>query len=280
MIRFVVNGTVYCIGLTTMAAVLVSSGYNYFHATEFVFAHGLGGNSLQADYYKNHRMFSSSYTTFSFPDAADGHFNARESSLGQDNEVECLHTICEKTKETKASNLILYGVSRGASTIINYMGKHNPSYVKALILESPFDCVENVVHSTIKPIGLGWLPSSAHHGFAETFYGKYKRDGMHPIDMITKITNKDLPILFICSKKDDLVPCSSTQALYYKCKELGFTNAYILVLKSGQHAHFLENSKSHDIYQNTVHAFYKKFKLPYTTAYVPSDEAILTRCQP
>src|ERR1700722_8282897 len=81
---------------------------------EFVtfFAHGLGGDKTQGHYYhinsRHNGFIEGSLETFNFKD----YLNPRSSCLGQNNDIEALHTVTKNFKK-----VILVGVSRGAATI-------------------------------------------------------------------------------------------------------------------------------------------------------------------
>ena len=70
-----------------------------------------------------------------------------QSSLAQENEIERLAQTFDQVIVKKEKKSVLIGVSRGASTIINFMGLYNPEHVQAIILESPFDCVDSIARS-------------------------------------------------------------------------------------------------------------------------------------
>jgi len=101
-----------------------------------IFAHGYKRNSREVKYYEP--FFRVPLNTFNFPDAQDGYFNSRETSLAQDNEIEAFMDECAKHTNNEK---ILIGNSRGASTIINSLGLYTIPGVRAAILESPFDHV-------------------------------------------------------------------------------------------------------------------------------------------
>jgi len=236
-----------------------------------IFAHGFGANGRQAKYYE--RWLKTALKTFNFPDAQSGDFNPRETSLGQDNEIEALVAACAKYSNHEK---ILIGVSRGASTIINSLGLHKIPDVKAAILESPFDHVQSVASNFIPKL-FRFLPgirSIAHWG---TFFvcRKYKRNGVQSINVVDDIP-KDLPILFICSQTDKLIPCESTKRLYAKLREAGHENVHILVLEQGRHANLLRE----ELYSWVVHAFYKKYDLPHNEQLAHEGSFHFSQCQP
>ncbi len=250
-------------------------------STHYLFAHGLGATERQASYYRDKHVILTPYHTFSFPDAENGILDYSKTSLAQDNEIECLKKayddICIKTKLRKP-NIVLSGMSRGASTIINFMGKHNPKKIKALVLESPFDSMESVLQQKLKTYWLSWLPFGLGlelaQWVAKNRYGQYNPDGLQPIDHITKIKNKNLPILFIYSKEDILIPWESTYSLFKACKKAGFSAVHAIIIEHGSHGYLLED-KSHHEYTQALHAFYQKYNLPHDSMLAQKGSKLL-----
>jgi len=157
--------------------------------------------------------------------------------------------------------LVTFGVSRGASTILNLMALNDLPMVKALVLESPFDAMVTVLNNKREQLPLGWLLSPDFGQLIlEICFWQYKRDGIRPIDLVSGI-RKDLPILIICSLEDRLVPWYSSVKLYQKLKQSGHPSAHLLVVDHGQHAKIWTGPDG-DKYQAAVHAFYAKYNLP------------------
>jgi len=242
-----------------------------------IFAHGYGGDGQQAKYYEP--LFNVPLRSFNFPDAQDGYLNSRETSLAQDNEIEALMDECAQHTNNKK---ILIGVSRGASTIINLLGLHKIPGVRAAILESPFDHVKSIAHHFVRVLPgicrlLRFLPgisSIAHWG---TFFvcKKYKRSGVQPINVVDDIP-KDLPILFICSQTDTLIPCESTMRLYVRLREAGHEKVHILILEHGRHSNLLREN----LYEPVVNAFWKKYGLPHDEQLARRGYSRFYLCQP
>lgn len=241
------------------------------HQISYIFSHGLIDSHKQAFPYLESSQPDKPYIlkypliTFDYPDVSSGilKINRLQSSLAQDNEIERLEQVYSYLK----GKAILVGVSRGASTIINFIAQYNPDNALALILESPFDCVDNIVKSLIHRCKIHWIPGlSKKSGNIMSFlFCKYNPKGIRPIESIEKIPI-DMPILLVCSAKDALVPVWSSlnlyQALYYR----GNKNTYLLVLPDGKHAHLITDPINGVIYQQVTHAFYQKFGLPHDPA--------------
>jgi len=73
-----------------------------------------------------------------------------------------------KDNKTGNSEIVIFGLSRGASAVLNLMALYNPPQVKALVLESPFDTVGSIIDNKRKQLHLEWFS----HDAGEVYYGK------------------------------------------------------------------------------------------------------------
>lgn len=251
----------------------------------YLFSHGLGDSHKQAWKYTPARQKKKPYIiqepliSFDYPDVSKSIFrvNRLQTSLAQDNEIKCLAQNYYKYKPS-----VLVGVSRGASALINFMGIYQPTEVGALILESPFDCVNSIVDRLAHETRWAYLPGLKKYGLniMSFIFCKYRPDGIRPIDQIAKIA-KDLPILIICSAQDTLVPVWSTINVYKALIETGHSNTYLLVVPEGKHAELISHRMYGTIYQHVVHAFYCKHNLPHDQNLARKGSTLLNQwCQP
>lgn len=217
-----------------------------------VFAHGLGGDKEQGSYYHldfgNNGFIEGTLKTFNFAD----YKNPFTSCLGQENDISFLHAACKNL-----NGVILVGVSRGAATIINYVGTMHPKNIRALVLESPFDKVESITNHL--------NAQNPNHSFKLSYYPNYNPNGLHPINVVDKIS-PEIPVLFIVSQADALIPAHTITPLYEKLKSAEHKKVHILMLKHGKHANILWG-KEGTMFKNVVHAFYKHYGLPHNPAW-------------
>lgn len=120
--------------------------------TIFIFAHGIFDASCQAEQYKSVLPNNAMIISFDFNDAMRIPWIYRPflSSLAQENEIEQLNSVYEslvaffQDQKYPIPNIILIGMSRGASVILNFLARKNPEHVAAAICESPFDSMQHV----------------------------------------------------------------------------------------------------------------------------------------
>lgn len=258
--------------------------------TAFLFAHGLGGDEEQMDFYSSAELVAN--TTRSLASSCYApHFDDQffgisfRSSLGQDGDIACLAGAYQAwAVDNKGGghgkNIVLCGVSRGASAIINFMARAQCKQVKALVLESPFDTVNSVVDGILGR--LTWIPGLSWLGRRLIIKGvnpAYNPQGVQPIEVVDKI-QQDVPILLVCSKEDRLIPCVATVRLYKKLKRQGRQNVYLLICKSGPHANILNHADALR-YRNVTHAFYQRYGLWHIPAYAHAGQQDFhDNCQP
>jgi len=255
-----------------------------------VFAHGLGGNWQQALCYSennehngyrltnplNWHIMKEPIHSFNFPHVNEDFSTNQQVSLGQHIEIGRL----KSEHDTLTTDTVLVGLSMGASTIINYASAHYTPRIKALVLESPFDAIENVVK--FKTQSFSWIPGSYSLGTSfmnsRFMYPLYDKNGIKPLTSINKL-DKNLPIIFIHSQTDSLIPISCSRHLYCHLKKAGHTHVYLLELNDGNHANYFSGSDAQK-YQNVVHAFYKKYNLPHDEQLARLGQPLLAQCQP
>ena len=243
--------------------------------TRFIFAHGLGGDDEQITWYKSGNNTSWSILpatsiSFNFPEAEFKHVQGKriklpldnnKVNLAQEGDIQALTAIYKQVKqESPESKIVLMGMSRGASAIITFVATQQPTGIKALVLEAPFDTLETILTQLKKKYEHASAAEQAAIARQWNF-PNYNKQGIKPINVVNKI-NKHIPILLIHSRQDTLIPFESSKALYTKLRQSGHKHVYLLELYYGEHARY-QFSKSALTYQQVVNAFYKKYGIPH-----------------
>jgi len=251
--------------------------YNAYGLT-YLFSHGFADRSKQVNrYVKEYRtrrgkikknkfyIIDGKIKVFNYPDAACKPFvNIFKACLGQEKDLQALRRAYHQIDDDE---IVLVGVSRGASTIATFMGVDKPKKIKAVVLISPFDHLINVFKPT---------------RFSRFLYRLFKKlscfneNGKHPIDWMCKM-DKTIPIIFVCSKIDKTVPCRSTINLYRSLVTHGHKKVYLLCLPEGKHAKLLKSSCA-EMFQNIVHAFYCAYNLPNNGEFACMGKKLLEKC--
>lgn len=262
----------------------------------YLYAHGIAHHKEQAFWYlkktphgieNKHYLIDGRLFTFDFPDATRRFWriNFFNTSLGQANELTSLYQAYSQSlktliQENESTNLVFLGLSRGAAAGITFLGLFKTPYIKAAVFESPFDTHAHLVDGILKKMHLDSIPGMQTVGswLMQAAFMQHKKDGICPLDAVSSI-QKDMPILLVCSKEDTTVPYQSTVELYKKLKESGHEHVYILILNTGKHSKLLSDILG-ELYQNTVHAFYKKYNLPHNPLFAAKGQKSLECCQP
>lgn len=169
----------------------------------------------------------------------------RKYNLGQEADIQAI----QNTYEQSTGDILAFGVSRGSCALINWISIHQPDRIKALVLEGCPTSVEDIIqHST------GYL----HHAYS--IFGKliprltsYKSQGLSAKNNLLQLP-KDLPILFITSKNDWVVPWTIPWGLYTTLKENGY-NVHIIILERAGHIDYLSNNPEDT--QTYLEGYYK-----------------------
>ncbi len=273
--------------------------YNSEQTIAYLFAHGLGATQQQAitlfAHVREKDLYNDSYiynpfwiiddpiVLFDFPDAKDRENEYRQQyvNLGQKQDMQRFDLAYHKAmNELPHHNFVFVGVSRGAATTINYVGLYKPQKVRALVIESSFDSITTVVKHLLKRFYIDWLPFSTEIGLkiAQAQFANFDTEGIFPSATILKLP-PSLPIIFVHSQKDRVIPIKSSRTLYVALKALGYQHVYLLELEAGLHGKLMLGSEA-STYQNVVHAFYKKYHLPYNHEFARLGDPLLALCQP
>jgi dienelactone hydrolase len=112
--------------------------------------------------------------------------------------------------ETKRKHLVLFGVSRGATTCFYTamkLGPEEAKHVSLVLVEAPFDTLEHVINaSSALPRLLRWF-------FCAFCDWRGARDEAAAYDFDTHAVHLRCPVAFVLSTKDRRVPNECTQAL-------------------------------------------------------------------
>lgn len=245
-----------------------------------LFSHGVGDTNKLATVYQNgskkdaQNRSTIPFRTFSFDyeDARPGKFykipRISNTSLAQTNEIlrfkDAFLSMSKTLQEEQGSNykIVLYGLSRGASTIIMFLATYPElcNHVAAVIVESPFDSIDTIITSKIQSMGLEKVVSlQAGQRIFQSIFKLYNPTFPAPANVITKIPY-EIPIIFVCTKEDATVPHHSTKNLYHALLFDGHDKAHLIEVERGKHGKILQGPDG-DTYQKEIFHFYKKYGL-------------------
>lgn len=192
--------------------------------------------------------------------------NRSKMYMGQAQDIQTIHQAVQKVPADNET--ILYGCSRGAATLINYMAQHNPQQVKAMVLDATPSNMPQATHTALAKLG---LHQSWDKSLFRTIFPAYPCDATAPVDAIQNIKNKALPILLIHSQQDSKVPFVNSLQLYREFKQQGFKYVHLAAIPTGRHSFLLQDDTVKDRYLQAVHSFYKAYNLPHNPEHATAD---------
>lgn len=187
-------------------------------------------------------------------------------NIGQKKDINALHKAYKKhCKAFPGTDVILYGDSRGAATIFNFIALHKPQQVKAAVLDGIFDTVPHCIKHFLYD-DKGQAAEERMHQILSWVMWSYRKNGTNP-RQCAEIINDDVPLLFVTSLCDGLVSPQCTINLYKRLRERGHQKIHLLVLKKSLHpAYMIGDPEDKTAYETVVHAFYKQYGLPHNSA--------------
>lgn len=198
-----------------------------------IFSHGLDlrkdVHKMQAQMYIDNNIITGPCITFNYNDSP------RTFNFGQEQDIACLKTAYNFTrKKYPEAKIMLVGLSRGASTILNLLSQEELENIQGIILESPFSDIKTMTNH-IAQCYLKYIPYSKTMLYnLVCSLPNYKSNGVHSIDTIKKIKT-NVPMLVICSKGDKVVPAQQTEKLANALKKEG-KQVELIVVEQGNHS--------------------------------------------
>ncbi len=128
----------------------------------------------------------------------------------------CINYLVTLDKEIK---IVLYGLSMGASTMMNVTGENLPPQVVCCVEDSGYSSMEKVLKFSIKQL-YPKLPKVAHSLIIHNLNRLIKKRCLYSIyenSCINQLKKSKTPTLFIHGEEDDIVPFSMVFDNYYAC---------------------------------------------------------------
>ena len=182
-----------------------------------------------------------------------------KASVAGEGDVALHRTLVQQAvTDAPHKRLVLFGTSKGAATTLVSMADM-PSELRAhialVILEAPFDSVESLVPDTYGP----WLGAGVLQFL--TSCTSFQRNQTTPLAAADAFP-LDVPVAFVTSEIDKVVPEAHTQPLIAKLHERKHPHLHELRLKHSHH-HILSRSHPEDTarYLNFVNNLYEQYIL-------------------
>ncbi len=177
--------------------------------------HGYRGNSRRDLCGGVNRAFEVGHNVLLIDQRASGNSEGNVISFGINESKDALSWLEYLQKRFgEESNIILTGVSMGASTVMMCIERGLPSCVKGILADCGYSSAKNIIKKVIKEMH---LPADLLYPFVKLgarIYGKFDLEELTPVEAVKK---SPVPILFAHGDADDFVPYSMSVECYNAC---------------------------------------------------------------
>lgn len=230
-----------------------------YHSVIMPGQNGLGGGTFHLYNIVNTRTFTRFDTNYSKIDFGQEHCIAHfEKQLAND-------------ADAKNKKLLLYGVSQGSATVVNWLAQFNheeqEQKVACVVLEAVLGTGNSAINHTVGtfmpsvtyiPTHKLWLPWVAKLAFPY-----YKPHGIQALKSAKKLS-PHIPVVIMHCKNDFQLSINDARKLYCVLRNQG-NEAYLFETNSGrpQHLELFAYDRQRDQKIRALQAIYKKHNLPY-----------------
>lgn len=217
--------------------ILLAHGYRSTFLVDFglafVFYHSLGMNILVPNQ-RSHGESEGKYITFGVKESED---------------MKCW--IEFHNRNLGDHQLILSGLSMGASTMLYLADQNLPNNVKCIIADCGFTSPKSILDKVFRSVV--HIPSGPFLWATDLYARILAKFSLSQKDTRKVLANAKMPVLMIHGMADDFVPCDMTQQGFDACigkKEI------LLVAEAGHGTSFLSNK---EVYTKTIIAFLEQY---------------------
>lgn len=197
--------------------------------------------------------------------------NISEISIGQETDLLSLQRKYEswKKRQDRTEGFIGYAVSKGTIPFLTY--QEVLSEMRLLVLEGAVDSIPNVlpkrIFNTVKSETVAkhvmTVVNSAFSFFEKKKVFKYSSTGSSPLDCVERFP-QNVPIVFISSKKDEVVPFENTKRIAQALKDRGKNDVYFIELEHSRHAYYTtDHPDDIRMYRTCLHAVFELLGLKH-----------------
>ena len=211
--------------------------------------------------------------------------NQLKIDLGQGNCIQNFEKQLDNDEKVKDSKLLLYGISQGTATLVNFLAKKSHTEqeekIGCLFLEAVLGSGNNAILHTIQSTMSPWITSAPFARFwlpwvAKVFYPTYNPYGKQAFSSAKKIS-PNIPIVIMHNKGDTQLTINDARKLYCILSENN-NNVYLFETNNrAKHFDILEGAQEKIIKIAALQTIYKKHNLPYEE---PTTEIDLATYQP
>lgn len=179
-----------------------------------ILVHGYGSSSVEMITYAK-KYWDNNYNVLLIDQRGHGLSECEYTTFGWKEHFDLLNWISYLTDEDENVQIVLHGVSMGATTVLLASAEYLPHNVICAIS----DCA----YTTLRKLMLYKMKKIIKINFDITYYGiRLLADKLLKFDIVhcnalTCLDNSETPTLFIHGELDDVVPFEMVFDLYYAC---------------------------------------------------------------
>lgn len=187
--------------------------------------------------------------------------NIFNNNFGQRADLDVIKLAYETQKNSYPDDkMLVWGCSRGAAAACTFVCTESTDvahHVQLVVLEGCFDSSVSVIEKRFKRFGKGGIKRIKSFFEKRTYW---RENGISPLAVLDRWPD-NVPVLFVTSRKDTVVPMECTINCAKKVKELKpNVDVYLLVLENASHAGYaIDNYADRVLYENVVNAFYQQY---------------------
>ena len=175
-----------------------------------VVVHGFGGDYRETQPYCK-LFYDKNFNVLTIVNRAHGKSEGSCIGLGWLERKDLLGWIDYLVKINPQNNIVLFGISMGATAVCSLAGEKLLPNVVGLISDCAFANADRQISSMIKKIKLGKTVLKKHlYSYVNRFYDF----DIIQVDAMSQVKKTKIPILYIHAEKDALVPVDNVYSLY------------------------------------------------------------------
>lgn len=209
---------------------------------------GNWSNGLVTDEYND--FYQAGYNLLFVDPRATGGSGGDYVTYGQYESDDVLYWINQEVQKRPQQNILLYGGSMGAATMMSTLAKDIPANVKGIIANCGFKSIDeqlrftysNMLAPVLSDFNIGIVADKEHEDLYMELLKKYYLDQEVNLDTLVDLPikgmQKNLPKLIIHGDQDDVVPVSNAYDLY----EIANGYKKLLIVPGAGHGSALETA--------------------------------------
>jgi len=201
----------------------------------------------------------------------DYFYDHKNFDFGQGINIDCLDLIyTELARKNPKAPLVIAATCIGAKIALEFAANRNCNHIQALILESPFINVTQLMKNLDSAYG-NWLPFDIK-SVLKWYFSNSKAALVNPHADLARI-NPRLPIFIAHRHNDTMCTDLDMYQLIQELKKSGNKNIYLLVLGDDRHSHgHLNNIKE---FAQATNAFLAAYNLPHSAELAADGQQLL-----